>query len=35
LIEDLDGRPRFADDPATINTGIGTPPLVDLGPYER
>jgi len=31
---DLAGLPRFVDDPATPNTGVGTPPLVDLGAYE-
>ncbi len=35
---DLDGRPRFVDDPAAANTGVADPPLypalVDLGAYE-
>jgi hypothetical protein len=31
---DLAGNPRFADDPATPDTGFGTPPLVDMGAYE-
>jgi hypothetical protein len=31
---DLDGNPRFIDDPATADTGIGTPPIVDMGAYE-
>jgi hypothetical protein len=33
---DLDGRPRFFDDPKTVDTGIESPPLavVDMGPYE-
>jgi len=31
---DLDGRTRFVDDPATANTGNGTPPIVDMGAYE-
>jgi predicted outer membrane repeat protein len=31
---DLDGNPRFQDDPATPDTGNGTPPLVDMGAYE-
>jgi predicted outer membrane repeat protein len=35
---DLDGRPRFLDDPATANTGTADAPLypalVDLGAYE-
>ncbi len=30
---DLDGRPRFIDDPFTPNTGVGEPP-VDMGAYE-
>ena len=31
---DLDGRPRFADDPDTPDTGAGRPPIVDMGAYE-
>lgn len=31
---DLDGRPRFVDDPASPDTGRGTPPIVDMGAYE-
>jgi parallel beta-helix repeat protein/predicted outer membrane repeat protein len=31
---DLDGNPRFVDDPDTQDTGIGDPPLVDMGAYE-
>ncbi|UCG15617.1 MAG: hypothetical protein JSV19_10015, partial [Phycisphaerales bacterium] len=31
---DLDGNPRFADDPNTPDTGQGTPPIVDMGAYE-
>ena len=31
---DLDGNPRFVDDPDTPDTGNGTPPIVDMGPYE-
>jgi hypothetical protein len=35
---DLDGHPRFVDDPATPNTGVADVPLypqiVDLGAYE-
>lgn len=31
---DLAGAPRFADDPATPDTGVGTSPIVDLGAYE-
>jgi predicted outer membrane repeat protein len=31
---DLDGDPRFADDPNVVDTGNGTPPIVDMGAYE-
>lgn len=31
---DLDGGPRFVDDPATPDTGVGPPPVVDMGAYE-
>ena len=31
---DLDGTPRFADDPGTENTGCGVPVVVDMGAYE-
>ena len=31
---DLDGNPRFVDDPDTRDTGNGDPPIVDMGPYE-
>jgi len=31
---DLAGDARFHDDPATADTGIGTPPIVDMGAYE-
>jgi hypothetical protein len=31
---DLDGNPRFVDDPNTEDTGYGDPPIVDMGPYE-
>ncbi len=31
---DLDGNPRFVDDPATPDSGNGTPPIVDMGAYE-
>lgn len=31
---DIDGLPRFLDDPDTPDTGIGEPPIVDLGAYE-
>ena len=31
---DLDGNPRFVDDPDTKDTGFGDPPIVDMGAYE-
>ncbi len=31
---DLDGNPRFVDDPDTDDTGLGDPPIVDMGSYE-
>ncbi len=31
---DLDGNPRFVDDPDTPDTGFGDPPVVDMGAYE-
>jgi hypothetical protein len=31
---DLDGNPRFANDPATADTGCGLPVIVDMGAYE-
>jgi hypothetical protein len=31
---DLDGNPRFVDDPDREDTGLGTPPIVDMGAYE-
>ena len=31
---DLNGNPRFADDPATADTGCGVPVVVDMGAYE-
>ena len=31
---DLDGKPRFIDDPNTADAGNGTPPIVDMGAYE-
>jgi hypothetical protein len=32
---DLAGQPRFVDDPSVTDTGSGTPPIVDMGAYER
>lgn len=31
---DFTGGARFFDDPATVDTGAGTPPIVDIGAYE-
>ncbi|MHC4216995.1 MAG: right-handed parallel beta-helix repeat-containing protein [Planctomycetota bacterium] len=31
---DLDGSPRFADHPATADTGCGIPVIADMGAYE-
>jgi hypothetical protein len=31
---DLAQNPRFVDDPDTVDTGVGTPPLADIGAYE-
>jgi parallel beta-helix repeat protein len=31
---DLDGNPRFADDPTTADTGCGATAVVDMGAYE-
>jgi hypothetical protein len=32
---DLDGNPRFVDEPRVPDSGAGTPPIVDMGAYER
>ncbi len=34
ITTDLDGNPRFVDDPDTKDTGFGDPPIVDMGSYE-
>ena len=34
ITTDLDGNPRFVDDPKTIDSGNGDPPVVDIGAYE-
>ncbi len=34
IVEDLDGHPRFVDDPDTDDTGFGKQPIVDMGAYE-
>jgi hypothetical protein len=31
---DLAGQTRFRDDPYTVDTGVGTAPIVDIGAYE-
>jgi hypothetical protein len=31
---DLAGNARLVDDPSTIDTGAGTPPIVDMGAFE-
>ena len=31
---DLDGNPRFVDDPNTTDTGCGSGAIVDMGSYE-
>ena len=35
ILTELDGLLRFADDPNASDTGNGTPPIVDMGAYER
>jgi hypothetical protein len=32
---DLAGRPRFVDDPQVPDTGMGSAPIADMGPFER
>lgn len=34
ITTDLDGNPRFVDDPNTVDTGNGIPPIVDMGAFE-
>ncbi len=34
VITDLDGNPRFVDDPYIVDRGNGDPPIVDMGAYE-
>ena len=34
ITTDLDGNPRFVDDPDTPDTGLGVPPIVDMGAFE-
>ena len=35
ITTDIAGLPRFFDDPAVVDTGLGTAPIVDMGAYER
>jgi predicted outer membrane repeat protein len=35
ITTDLDGNPRFYDVPEILDTGVGPPPVVDMGAYER
>ncbi len=35
ITTDLDGNWRFRDDPNKIDTGNGSPPIVDMGAFER
>ncbi|MCU0756156.1 MAG: DUF1566 domain-containing protein, partial [Xanthomonadales bacterium] len=35
LTTDFDGNPRFYNDTGVTDTGTGTPPIVDLGAYEK
>jgi predicted outer membrane repeat protein len=34
ITTDVAGKPRFRDDPYTVDTGFGTAPIVDIGAYE-
>ncbi len=34
IMTDLAGQPRFVDDPATPDTGIGSAPIIDMGAFE-
>ncbi|MCP4708121.1 MAG: hypothetical protein GY869_05825, partial [Planctomycetes bacterium] len=34
IADDLDGNPRFVDEPGTSDTGKGNAPIVDMGAYE-
>ncbi len=34
IVTDLAGNPRFVDDPDTQDTGLGSPPIVDMGAFE-
>lgn len=32
---DFEGLARFVDDPAVMDTGVGSGPIADMGPSER
>ncbi len=34
IVTDLAGKPRFRDDPFSVDTGSGKAPIVDIGAYE-
>ena len=34
IVTDLDGEPRFQDDPRVRDTGDGPAPVVDMGAFE-
>ncbi len=34
VLTDLDGNPRYVDDPTTVDTGFGDPPIIDMGAFE-
>jgi hypothetical protein len=34
VLTDVNGNPRFVDDPRTADTGLGIPPIVDMGACE-
>ncbi len=34
VLTDLIGNPRFIDEPSRPDTGVGPPPIVDMGAYE-
>jgi hypothetical protein len=35
VFTDLDGLPRFTDDRSRVDSGVGPPPVVDMGVYEQ
>ena len=34
ILTDREGKPRFLDVPTAPDTGLGAPPIVDMGAYE-